>query len=71
MIQHLLNIQKDVIESSNKALKLSSLDTTGKPTASYQVKETIDPLLAQFASIGTDAEHTRKMINGLKIGLYP
>ncbi|KAF7670940.1 hypothetical protein GT037_010904 [Alternaria burnsii] len=62
MIQHLLKIQKDVIKSSIQALKLCALDTTGKPTVSYQVEDTIGPLLAQFASIGTDAQHTRKML---------
>jgi hypothetical protein len=58
MIQHLLNTQKDVVESSIKALNTHVLNPPEN-----QVKETIVPLLAQFSSISGAAEHTRTMVN--------
>ncbi|CAN9386060.1 unnamed protein product [Alternaria alternata] len=60
MIQHLLNTQKDVVESSIKALNTHVLNPPEN-----QVKETIVPLLAQFSSISGEAEHTRTMLFNL------
>ncbi|CAN9315913.1 unnamed protein product [Alternaria alternata] len=62
MIQHLLNVQKDVIGSSIKALKTPTLTRPGQLTISYKIEDTIKPLLAQFNSVKNDAEHTRKML---------
>ena len=62
MIQHLLDTQKDVIESS-----IGALGAFGPTRPPHQVNEIIDPLLAQFAKISDEAEHTSTMVNVSRI----
>jgi hypothetical protein len=56
MIEHLFSIQKEIIESSVKALGMDYLVSLNL------MKETVDPLIHQITSISKDAEHTRKMV---------
>ncbi|CAN9264589.1 unnamed protein product [Alternaria alternata] len=59
MIEHLFSIQKEIIESSVKALGMDYLVSLNL------MKETVDLLIHQITSISKDAEHTRKMLLNL------
>lgn len=56
MIEHLFSIQKEIIESSVKALGMDYLVSLNL------MKETVDLLIHQITSISKDAEHIRKMV---------
>lgn len=65
MIQHVLNVQQDVIDSSIVALEPPGRSPTEHPTISSRIGDTIKTVLDQIESISKDAEHTRKMLLNL------